>query len=128
MADQAGVTFVLPKWQVLLERRTGPSPGKAGPSAGNGADPCLGASWVVSQSRMLAPNHGRDSTGAQGRAPFENRSAGAPIPAALPSNQRGALCEEGDQFRQEIAREQSFVTERKLTNLFFCENCIGLFS
>ena len=67
-------------------------------------DPGRGTSRVVSQSRMVELNHGRDSTGAQGGASFENRSAGMPIPAALSNNQCGVLHEEDDQFRQEIAR------------------------
>ena len=67
-------------------------------------DPGRGTSRVVSQSRVVEPNHGRDSTGAQGGASFENRSAGVPIPAALSNNQCGVLCEEDDQFRWEIAR------------------------
>ena len=53
----------------------------------------------MSQSRMLAANHGCDSTdGAQGGASHENASAGVPIPAVLSGNQHGALCEEDDQF------------------------------
>ena len=67
-------------------------------NGGNGADPGRGTSRVVSQSHMVGPNHGRDSTGAQGGASFENRSAGVLVPAALFNNQHGALCEEGDQF------------------------------
>ena len=63
---------------------------------------------------MVEPNHGCDSTGARGGASLENRSAGVPIPAVLSDNQRGVLCEEDDQFRQLIAREQSLATERKL--------------
>ena len=68
-------------------------------------DPGRGTSRVMSQSRVLAMNHGCDSTdGAQGGASHENPSAGVPIPAALSNNQCGVLCEEGDWFRWEIAR------------------------
>ena len=59
-------------------------------------DPGRGTSRVVSQSRIVEPNHGCDSTGARGGASFENRSAGVPIPAVLSDNQYGALYEEDD--------------------------------
>ena len=78
-------------------------PGDPNPE-GSDTDPGRGTSRVVSQSRVVAMNHRRDSTGARGGASFENPSAGMPIPAALPNNQCSALCEEDDQFRQEIAR------------------------
>ena len=101
-------------------------PGDPNPE-GSDTDPGRGTSRVVSQSRMVEPNHGRDSTGARGGASFENRLAGALIPAALSDNQRGVLHEEDDQFRWEIAREQSFVTERKLTIFSFVKLAFGLF-
>ena len=91
-------------------------------------DPGRGTSRVVSQSRMVEPNHGRDSTGAQGGASFENCSTGVPIPATLSNNQHGVLCEEDDWFRQLIAREQSFATERKLTIFSFVKLALVCFS
>ena len=93
-------------------------PGDPNPE-GSDTGPGRGTSRVVSQSRVVEPNHGRDSTGARGGASFENRSAGVPIPAALPGNQHGVLCEEDDWFQQLIVREQFFVTERKLTIFSF---------
>ena len=55
-------------------------------------DPGRGTSRVVSQSRMVEPNHGRDSTGARGGASFENRSAGVPIPAACRDVEIRTIC------------------------------------
>ena len=79
-------------------------PGDPNPE-GSDTDPGRGMSRVVSQSRVLATNHGCDSTdGARGGASHENPSASVPIPAALSNNQCGILCEEDDWFRQEIAR------------------------
>ena len=91
-------------------------------------DPGRGMSWVVSQSHMVMANHGCDSTDdAQGNASLENPSAGIPIPAALPDNQCGVLCEEDDWFWQTIVRAINTAQQAKAHNFFFCETCIGLF-